>query len=195
MATEWTEPRFEFRAFASDLAEPARRLARLSGDLLETHSEDTYILSRLTLDAGVKVRDGEIDVKVLAERRGLLELWTPSYRRALPITGRDLVSEVMAQLGVDLDVPDQTAVTLGTILDVCEAKHALAAFSVTKHRIRHVLPTALAEIAHVGIGSRVVQTIAVESPLPQAVEQLMDELRIADRINESYPAFLQGVAF
>lgn len=190
-----SEPRFEFRIFASGLSAIAPALAAQADSREEDTGSSTYLLSRLTIESNAKIRAGRLEVKRLRARDGLLELWEPTFSRALAVTGRDFANEVAAPLGLDLDLPGDAQLTAAAIGDICEIEPALACLEVERSRRRYVLGAELGEHVLLRIGARTLESIAIEGARPDGVRRRCHELGITNRLNESYPAVLQRLAF
>ena len=67
------EPRYEFRAWAPRFNIVVARMRRLAQLHSERNSDEIYIVSALSDDNNVKIRDGKIDIKELVQIRDGLE--------------------------------------------------------------------------------------------------------------------------
>lgn len=190
-----TEPRYEFRMFASGLAAIASTLAAQAEAREEDRGTSTYLLSRLTIETNAKIRDGRIEVKRLRARDGQLELWEPTYARQLPVTARDFATEVAAPLGLELDLPGDAQLTAQAIADICGVEPALACLEVERSRQRYMLGAELAEHVVLRVGGQTLESIAIEGTRPDGIRRRCHELGIGNRLNESYPVVLQRFVF
>ncbi len=188
-------PRYEFRVFRPEVGDlPARLSARAERTQDETIAE-SYIASRLTIDAGVKIRGSRLEVKVLVAREGLLELWRPELMADLPVDARTFAVSAGAPLGVEIDSPEDTRLDVADLREVCDRYPALAWVDVVKRRTRYVLPRGLAEVTEVEALGRRTLTAAIEDSDLASASRLAQELGLTQLDNESYPAWLQRIAF
>jgi hypothetical protein len=188
-------PRYEFRIFGRELDGLEARLAARAVRQQNETTDESYIASRLTIDAGVKIRDGRLEVKLLVAREGLLELWRPELMADLPIEARTFAVSAAAPLGVEVDIPDGTPLGIAEIRAICDRYPSLAWVDVVKRRTRYVLPQGLAEVTRVEALRQTTSTIAVEDSDIASANGLARELGLTAFDNESYPAWLQRIAF
>jgi exopolyphosphatase/guanosine-5'-triphosphate,3'-diphosphate pyrophosphatase len=182
----------EFRFFgASLLYERALLLARARAH--ETYrTSESYILSRGVNDVNVKIRAGRIEVKLLIARAGPLEGWERAFEADLPITADTFATHVAARLGVDVRLENDLELNEPAILLIAEECRDLSAVRVDKLRTVFDLGSCRSEFAALTVGFHRVDTIAIESPDPNAVLRMLRRLDFVDRTNESYPAFLNS---
>ena len=93
------EPRFEFRAFRDDVAPAARGHAGAASRVEQATSTEVYLVTRLNIDAIVKLREGNLDVKEPVPRQGLLEQWRRALNVEPPVPGDVFKAEVASRLG------------------------------------------------------------------------------------------------
>jgi hypothetical protein len=191
------EPRYEFRLFGVDLREEFLRVVEEmnASELDASTSTDTYIASRLTIDGNVKIVGERIVVKVLDRRSGVLELWVPYFDGEFPISSDDFANHIAARLGVNLDVPSPTLLSRDDIANVCAEQPSLALVEVMKSRRRYAFANGFAEFVELTMDGAPHQSIAFESSEEEIVNGAVRRLRIAEPLNESYPAFLQYISF
>jgi hypothetical protein len=190
-------PRFEFRVFGTNLRGAFERLVTevRTKPLGLAITSETYIASRLTIDGNVKVEGETVDVKVLDRRSGVLELWKPYFSSAFPLSGADFADHVAAQLGANVDVPAKDLLTRADVMEMCADVPGLALVDVNKTREQFSIEDALAEFVDLTVAGEPVQSVAFESKDEAAVKYAVARLGLADPVNESYPAYLQRVAF
>lgn len=182
-------PRWEWRVFANDVREKLAA-ANVTLDARDALRNETYIVSTRT-DAGVKVRNGHLELKMLRERDGTgLELWEPVLVRAFPLPA-DLVGPLWQALGVPRTRPAEELRSLDELLDVVARMPSLRAVSVAKERARFELPECRGEHAVVWIEGKRVETVAVEDADPHRVLKAAGRLRIAHLPNTNYPRALK----
>ena len=90
--------RFEFRIWGNDLSAFQDRLTAIARPSQPRESAETYVLSRVTDAANVKIRDGVLDVKVMTEQLGRLERWRPVLKAGFPIDSRAIVEQAFPSL-------------------------------------------------------------------------------------------------
>jgi hypothetical protein len=183
---------FEFRFFgASLLYERAQLLAR-ARDHDTLRSSESYILARGVNGVNVKFRAGRLEVKLLTARAGPLEGWARAFEAELPVTGGTFATQVAARLGVDVILDSGLELTEPAILLIAEECRDLTAVRVDKLRTVFDLGSCRAEFAALTVGFHRVDTVAIESPDPDAALRMLRRLDFMDRTNESYPAFLNS---
>lgn len=187
--------RYEFRVFDRDLSAEARHLFEGTTSSQRSSGIEMYLVSRLTIDANVKVRDGALDLKTLEAREGLFELWRPAFCAELPVATDIFMEEVAPYLGVDITRPRRGSLTDDDLITLCEATPALAAVMVGKSRTKLTSGEVMAEFVELTIGRSAFHSIAVESQNLKDANEMLTTLGIAERFNESYPAFLQRLVF
>lgn len=189
------ELRYEFRVFGADLQPFARHLAGTADKLTTETSSETYVVSRLNIDANAKFRDADLDVKVLEAREGFFELWRPLLRADLPVASELFVEKVAPLLGIDLDQTGQAQLSALDIIEIVGKVPALKAVNVRKQRTKHRHSTGISEYTLLEIADLSIETVAVESSDLDAAGRLLETSGLSTWPNESYPAFLQGLLF
>ncbi len=187
-------PRFEFRAFGRGFGRIARRM-RERGRLEQIGDrEDLYLLSASDAEHGVKVRDGRVEVKRLLERRDGLERWAPSHAAELPVAA-DFVREVLAPaLGLASPSLRREHYALADLLaELVEPEPCLAAVRVHKRRASFTLEGIRAEHAVLEVDGEELETLALESPDPQALVRMVALFGLREYPNRSYPAALRAL--
>ncbi len=183
-----SESRFEFRAWAANLAAVEARLRRLAEPLQVRESDELYIVSTANDETNVKIRHGLLDIKTLAERRQGLERWRPEPKRPFPLAAAVLRDEIMPALGVAPPRLEREAYGLEALLDeVVGPLPALLPVEVSKRRHGFALDGCTAEFAEVAIRDVRLQTAAVEAADPAAVLAAMDRLALSGYDNICYP--------
>ena len=88
------------------------RLAAIAPPSEPHESAETYILSRATDTANVKIRAGLIDIKLMIEQLGRLERWRPVLKGEFPLDSRTIVEQVFPNLGVATPHIEQPSYTM-----------------------------------------------------------------------------------
>ncbi len=188
-------PRYEFRIFAANLRVIASRLSGMAEERKETVSSETYIVARLNIDCNVKRRNNRLDVKILQARKGVLELWAPALCAELPIPLDVFERKVISPLGVACDLSGSIPLSWDAILDFTKTNPALKCIHVHKKRMRFTIPPTWAEFVDLKVKNQGIQSVAIEAEDPDAVLQLVKSVGFRAYQNESYPCYLQNLAF
>lgn len=157
--------RFEFRIWGSHLDKVRDRIVAIGSAAHSEESAETYILSRETDVANVKVRDGLLDIKVMVEQDGRLELWRPALKAEFPLDSRTVVEEVFPTLAVAPPHIEKPSYAHGEfIVDLIRAHRDLAIVEVAKTRWVFEFDRYRAEFAQVKIGGDAEsETVEIES--------------------------------
>jgi hypothetical protein len=193
--TDDGEARYEFRVFGGDLELLRPQLEAASARSSTQSSAETYIVTRLNIEAGVKIRDNCLEMKLLRARDGILEQWAPALQLQLPIGGATFKDDVAPALGASVDLPDDAQLTESGLTDIAQSVPALAAIALSKTRTQFELPGCTAELTLVEFDGSSTQTVAFEGTDMVAVMQAVRQLGLEQRTNESYPCYLQRVLF
>jgi exopolyphosphatase / guanosine-5'-triphosphate,3'-diphosphate pyrophosphatase len=180
--------RFEFRVWGDNLSAYQDRLAAIASPSEPNESSETYVLSRRTDAANVKIRSGLLDIKLMIEQTGRLERWRPILKAPFSLDSRVIVEQVFPNLGV---APPQIAQPSYThdefIRELVRPHRDLEAAEILKTRRQFQLEDCTAEFAEVGIkGGAGSQTVAVESDNPATVLRTLAKLGLNSQTNISY---------
>jgi hypothetical protein len=83
--------RFEFRIFGQELDALPKMFASEGKEIGNDTSISLYLVSRLNIEANVKIREGQLEVKTLEARQRQLELWR--WPRISSTINCDLISK------------------------------------------------------------------------------------------------------
>ena len=188
-----SRPRFEFRIWGNHLSPVADRIAALTTPSPPRESAETYILSRSTDTANVKIRAGLLDIKLMVEQQGRLELWQVALKAPFPIDSRTIIEEVFPDLRVAPPHIERPSYSHGEFIrDLIRPHHDLAAVDVTKIRSKFEFDQCTAEFAQVEIaGGATSETIEIESEDPAAVLRAIAKLGLTAYPNISYVVHLK----
>lgn len=187
--------RYEFRIFGADLTRFRDAFAGLGEGATQPVSHETYIVTRLNIEANVKIRAGRLDVKGLKGRLQLLEQWEPILSAPLPVSADDIENVVAPALGIDLDLNGGPSFGEDELMLLAEDQPALQSLEVDKTRTLYDLGDCEAEFTELAIGVEQLQTVAVESPDADALNVLLAKVGLMGEENISYPAYLQARLF
>jgi exopolyphosphatase / guanosine-5'-triphosphate,3'-diphosphate pyrophosphatase len=179
--------RYEFRIWGRSLLRPKKKLQSLAIAEGPQTSDEIYLISAATDKCNAKVRSGFLDLKVLLREDHRLELWAPALKTRFPVSASVITGNLFPLLALPSPELQRSHFSLNEFLDeIVSAEHGITAVNVAKRRFRFELNQCEAEFAVVTISRNVRQTVAVESPDPQAVIGLVDRLGIGNRPHLSY---------
>ncbi len=108
--------RYEFRRFGEDFSVIRDRFAALGPGDKQRASRETYIVTRLNIEANVKIRGGRLLVKTLRGRLQALEEWARPLDTELPVAVDDVEGVVIPALGLDIEIGGGGALTEGALI-------------------------------------------------------------------------------
>ncbi len=193
-------PRLEFRVFGDDLAPEREILHRSAAEAEEEEFRtDIYFVVPGRIDASLKVRGADLDLKVLRQRRDRLELWEPAAAAEFPVAPETLEAELLGPAGVRLDLPD-APVGRDLLLALGRAAPETRLVRIEKHRRRCSLDGVAAEftrllVADPSVGRRPLESLAIEDTDGDRAIRAVATLKLSKRRNTSYQRFLVETLF
>lgn len=189
-----TAPRFEFRAFAKNFGLVETKMRQLAKCEQIRESSETYIVSGANNRNNVKVRDGQIDIKVLIGQEMGLERWNPVLKTAFPLPGHIIRDEVLAALGIQGMDLKRPSYTLEEFLDgIIRGQAALVAVSVFKRRFGFTIDGCTTELAEIWANGAGIQSVAVESTDVQTILATKAALALDEYENVNYVLALKRI--
>jgi hypothetical protein len=185
--------RFEFRIWGNHLSQFRERLAAIAAALEPVESAETYVLSRATDAANVKLRAGVVDIKVMIEQLGRLERWRPSLKAEFPLDSRTIVEQVFPNLRAEVPHIVQPSYTHDEFIrDLVRPHGDLALVDVVKMRRQFKTAEYTAEFAEVQIaGGAASETVEIESEDPAVVLRAIAKLGLTPHHNINYVRHLK----
>lgn len=185
-------PRWEWRIFEPFPGPFISNVAPV--DVGEDESIETYILSAAS-PHNVKIRGGQLDVKVLQETRaGDIELWRPVFKAQFPVDAHSL-GPVWDAWGLPLPAPLRSSYTVDQFLnDIVALMPGLTALTIRKRRAHFTIGGCLAERAVIGVAAGRWDTLAVEDENPDNILLAQRAFGRALPRGSSYPAMLKRSA-
>jgi hypothetical protein len=184
-----TVPRAEFRVFGQGIIrdlQPRLWNGRTRLGQARTMPSETYVLSRRTRAANVKLRDGLLDIKLHA---GLTpqgyEVWQPSGKFQFPIT-RDQWCTTARHLVVDMAEPLTAAIAYDDFVERVRSHPDLVPVDVTKTRWGFTIDDVICEYAEVYFNGARVETACVESRDYGRMVHVIELLDLSGRPNVNY---------
>lgn len=188
--------RFEFRIFGRELGALPKMFAREGKEIGHDSSVSLYLVSRLNIEANVKIREGQLEVKTLEARQRQLELWRLSAKEKLPVTAEFANNHVFAPLGLDhVDLPGEAAIGIEEFAAIADDFAALYFMEIQKNRVQYSIGPGLAEYVHILWEDGSAESVGLEADRPEAVQNMMHLFALEAMENWSYPTFLQRTAF
>lgn len=181
-------PRAEFRVFGQGIVEGVQARMWNGRTVLyqaRTMPAETYILSRLTSEANVKVRDGLLDIKVkIGETPEGYEIFQPRGKFRFPVKRAELAA-IADALEVALPI-EAEACTFDEFLAMVRRHPDLVAVRVEKVRNGFTIDGVICEYAKVYFNGAMVESACVESEDYAAMRGVVEELGLGAMANVNY---------
>ena len=181
-------PRAEFRVFGKDIIEGVvEHMWCCKATLFKARvmPAETYILSKKTNEANVKVRDGLLDIKTkTGETPEGFEIFQPRGKFQFPVK-REELAEILRNLQVEIAL-DKDGYTFDEFCDMVRAHPELTLVTVEKMRYGFSVNGVICEYAKVWFNGALVETACCESENYEAMKGAVEALGIADLPNTNY---------
>lgn len=180
-------PRAEFRVFGQGIIDiVGLAMWHAQAKLFKIRqSAETYILSRHTNEANVKIRDGLLDIKIkVGETDKGYEIFQPRGKFQFPVKDEELAT-IFKSLLTPVS-PGKSACTLEAFLDLVTKNPDLTAVSVEKQRYGFSVDGVICEYAEVLFNGALVETACAESEDYEAMESVIKKLEIDAFENTNY---------
>ena len=181
-------PRAEFRVFGKDIIEGVvEHMWCCKATLFKARvmPAETYILSKKTNEANVKVRDGLLDIKTkTGETPEGFEIFQPRGKFQFPVK-REELAEILRNLQVEIAL-DKEGYTFDEFCDMVRAHPELTLVTVEKMRYGFSVNGVICEYAKVWFNGALVETACCESENYEAMKGAVEALGIADLPNTNY---------
>ena len=180
-------PRAEFRVFGQgilDIVKPAMWKAQAT--LFKVRqSGETYILSRHTNEANVKIRDGLLDIKLkVGETESGYEIFQPSGKFQFPVK-QDELATILDNLQAKVDLSQDTY-TFDEFIELLKTTDDIVSVAVHKERYGFSVDGVICEYGKILFNGAMVETTCVESEDYEAMEQVIEKLEISGFENDNY---------
>jgi len=180
-------PRAEFRVFGQgviDIVGIAMWHAQAKLFKIRQSSE-TYILSRHTNEANVKIRDGLLDIKTkVGETDEGFEIFQPRGKFQFPVRQEELAT-IFENLQTQVKVEKPTH-TFDEFLDLVAKSPDLTAVAVDKERYGFSVDGVICEYGEILFNGALVETACVESEDYSAMTSVIEKLELVDFENTNY---------
>jgi hypothetical protein len=181
-------PRAEFRVFGHgivDLVEAKMWDAAAQLQKVRRMPAETYVLSRHTDEANVKVRDGLLDIKVrVGTTPQGYEIFQPRGKFQFPVKKAELQA-ILAALKVEMPLEAETY-AFDDFLTLARAHPDLVPVSVEKVRHGFSVGGVICEFAEVWFNGALMESACCESEDHAGMERAIDALGLAGMTNTNY---------
>jgi hypothetical protein len=180
--------RAEFRVFGHGIVETVEaKMWEAGARLSQVHRmpAETYVLSRRSDVANVKIRDGLLDIKrQVGTTSSGYEIFQPAGKFRFPV-GREELATIFAALGVEVAL-DAENYPYETFLAMVRAHPDLVAVTVEKVRHGFTVDGVVCEFAEVFFNGALVESACCESEDHDGLEKAVAALGIAGLPNTNY---------
>jgi hypothetical protein len=188
------EARYEYRCFAPAFGLVEARLRAAGGPPSIRESSEIYFVSQFDRRHNVKIRDGQLDIKVLLEVRHGLERWNPLPRRDFPLDDGELARILGPALGSEDQLPSGSGESAGRLAKSLSGEVAgVVVVELFKRRFGFVVDGCIAEYAEVTLGGATIRTACIESVDLEQARRVVAEIGLDAYPNTSYPSALRGI--
>lgn len=188
------EARYEYRAFAPGFGLVESRLRAAGGAPQIRESAETYFVSRFDDTHNVKIREGQLDIKVLVELSHALEQWAPLPRLPFPIAAEALAEIVAPALGPGVRLPAGAGESAERLIrTVAEWVEGVVVVDLFKRRFGFMVAECIAELAEIEVNGALIQTACVESVDVEQARRVITQVGLDAYPNTSYPAALRRI--
>ncbi len=180
-------PRAEFRVFGQGIIDIVGiSMWNAQAKLFKIRqSSETYILSRHTNEANVKIRDGLLDIKTkVGETEEGYEIFQPKGKFTFPVKKRELKT-IFENLRAPVNV-EQPTCTLDEFLDLVSDSPDLSAVAVDKERYGFSVDGVICEYGEILFNGALIETACAESEDYTAMKAVIEKLEIAAFENTNY---------
>ena len=180
-------PRAEFRAFGQNILDiVTTSMWKAQAKLFKIRtSGETYILSRLTNEANVKIRDGLLDIKTkVSETEDGYEVFQPKGKFQFPVSKEEL-GKIFESLLVEVAL-DQDTYTLDEFLGMVGENADLAAVDVQKERYGFSVDGMICEYGKILFNGALLETACVESEDYKGMKSAIKALELEGLENMNY---------
>ena len=181
-------PRAEFRVFGHQIIEGVKRRMWNGKTVLfqaRKMPAETYVLSRHTSEANVKVRDGLLDIKVkTGDTPEGYEIFQPRGKFQFPVRREELAT-ILSHLGVEMELPAETY-AFDEFVAMARTHADLVPVTVEKMRYGFTIDGVICEYAEVWFNGALVESACVESENYAAMRTVVEGLGLGERPNTNY---------
>jgi hypothetical protein len=180
-------PRAEFRVFGQGVVDIIKAAMWKSQATLfkARQSGETYIISKHTNEANVKVRDGLLDIKTkVGETDAEYEIFQPRGKFQFPVQKEELVT-ILKNLKAEITLNEEQY-SFDEFIELVAASDDVASVDVHKERYGFTVDGVICEYGRILFNGAMVETACVESEDYEAMEDVITKLEIGGFQNINY---------
>ncbi len=181
-------PRAEFRVFGKDIIENVKeRMWECKAVLYKARimPEETYILSKNTNEANVKVRDGLLDIKTkVGETPEGYEIFQPKGKFQFPVK-KDELATILENLKIEQNLTKEEY-TFDEFCEMARNHNELALVHIEKKRFGFSVNDVICEYAYVWMNGALIETACCESEDYNNMKSVVEALGLANMPNTNY---------
>ena len=181
-------PRAEFRVFGKDIIESVKEhMWECKATLYKARimPAETYILSKKTNDANVKVRDGLLDIKTkVGQTPDGYEIFQPRGKFQFPVKKEEL-SAILSNLQVAMTL-DKESYSFDEFCEMVKSHNDLTLVTVEKKRYGFSVNGVICEYAYVWFNGALVETACCESENYEDMKTAVKALGLSEMPNTNY---------
>jgi hypothetical protein len=181
-------PRAEFRVFGRDIIESVKeRMWDCKAVLYKARvmPTETYILSKKTNAANVKVRDELLDIKTkVGETPEGYEIFQPRGKFQFPVKKDELIT-ILENLEVEISL-NKEEYSYEEFCNMVRNHNDLALVTVEKKRYGFTVNGVICEYAYVWMNGALIETACCESEDYNSMKSAVEALGLAEMPNTNY---------
>lgn len=181
-------PRAEFRVFGKDIIENVKeRMWECKATLYKARvmPAETYILSKKTNEANVKVRDGLLDIKTkVGQTEEGYEIFQPRGKFQFPVKKEELQT-ILENLQVELAL-NKEEYSFDEFCQMVKDHNDLTLVTVEKKRYGFSVNGVICEYAYVWFNGALVETACCESEDYTSMKTAVEALGLSSMENTNY---------
>jgi hypothetical protein len=187
------DARYEYRAFAPDFGIVERRLRAAGGAPQIRESAEVYFVGRHDERHNVKIRNGDLDLKVLVHKTGVLEQWAPQCQLGFPLSDDVLAQRVAPALAIAEPLPGGAGETSARLAAAMAAREDVVVVDLFKRRFGFMVDDCIAEVADTTFNGAAIRTVCVEATDPELVLRTVTRLGLDVYPNTGYLSAIRRV--
>lgn len=184
-----TIARAEFRAFGHGIIDIVRARMWNGRTVLQqtrTMPLETYVLSRASSAANVKIRSGVLDIKIrVGDTPEGFQVFQPTAKWPFPLTPAQL-ADLEPYLGVTIWSRSDELLTAEEFISRAAAHRDLRIVQVEKERFGFTLDDTICEYARVYFNGALLESACVESDQYDRIAAVVDALGLGEFRNTNY---------
>ena len=181
-------PRAEFRVFGKDIIENVKEhMWECKATLYKARvmPAETYILSKKTNEANVKVRDGLLDIKTkVGQTEEGYEIFQPRGKFQFPVKKEELQT-ILKNLQVEVEL-DKEEYSFDEFCQMVKDHNDLTLVTVEKKRYGFSVNGVICEYAYVWFNGALIETACCESEDYASMKTAVEALGLSSMENTNY---------